>query len=139
MGILLTWPISLTVLESQTEVPPVYLGPNSTGPVFASTRLDWSLYDYMIHFFLWQSGQIITNDDYCQGPTEIKSNNRFVWALNFRDGETLICDHIEQASPPSSPDCLSGPSPGSPAGGLLRNGIENIPPSPSKEPPLKKR
>ena len=79
------------------------------------------------------------HDDYCQGPTEIKSNNRFVWALNFRDGETLICDHIEQASPPSSPDCLSGPSPGSPAGGLLRNGIENIPPSPSKEPPLKKR
>ena len=84
------------------------------------------------------------HDDYCQGPTEIKSNNRFVWALNFRDGETLICDHIEprsrgkQGSPPSSPDCLSA-SPGSPAGGLLRNGIENIPPSPSKEPPLKKR
>lgn len=65
-----------------------------------------------------------------------------MWALNFRDGETLICDQMEprrggKQSPPSSPDSMSA-SPDGP-GGLLGDGIENIPPSPSKEPPHKKR
>ncbi|XP_067936166.1 tubulin-specific chaperone cofactor E-like protein [Watersipora subatra] len=105
------------------------------------------------------------HDDNCLGLNEIKTNNRFVWALNFRDGETLVCDKLQPTSPtgsqPTSPR-KSAPSspfktvPGSPMKATKpqavisrrsqdsatvgnSSGIENIPPSPSKEPPLKKR
>lgn len=91
------------------------------------------------------------HDDKCQGPTEIRTNNRFVWALNFRDGETLICDHIEPASPCQSPGsspvkCQSYMPPRKSSYQSQRSprkdsdsSDSSSPPTPTKEPPLKKR